>query len=140
MKNVLFLCTGNSCRSQMAEGWAKSLISDTYLFHSAGTKKSQINPLAKKVMNEVNVDISDQFSKTVDELPDATMDFIITLCSDADENCPVFPGGKILHVPFPDPPRLTSEMTDEEQILEIYRKVRDDIKTFILELPKKIEL
>ncbi|PIP93541.1 MAG: arsenate reductase [Bdellovibrio sp. CG12_big_fil_rev_8_21_14_0_65_39_13] len=133
-KNVLFLCTGNSCRSQMAEGWGKSLKGDKFNFYSAGTKKHGLNPRAVQVMKEVGVDISAHESKTTDELPKVTMDFVFTVCSDAHENCPYFPGGKIIHTGFDDPPRLTKEMTNEEEILKIYRRVRDEIKDMVLKI------
>ncbi len=130
-KNILFLCTGNSCRSQMAEGFGKALRGDTYNFYSAGTKKHGLNPNAVKVMKEAGVDISSHESNTTDELPSVTMDFIFTVCSDAHENCPYFPGGKIIHIGFDDPPRLTKQMTDQEEILNIYRRVRDEIKVMV---------
>lgn len=133
-KNVLFLCTGNSCRSQMAEGWGKSLKGDKFNFFSAGTKKHGLNPRAVQVMKEVGVDISSHESNTTDELPNVTMDFVFTVCSDAHENCPYFPGGEIIHTGFDDPPRLTKEMTDEEEILKIYRRVRDEIKDMVLKI------
>ncbi len=134
MKNILFLCTGNSCRSQMAEGWAKKFHSDKYNIYSAGTKKHGLNPYALKVMAEVDVDLSSHHSKTTEELPDVTMDYIFTVCSDAHENCPFFPGGKTIHTGFDDPPRLTKEMKDEEEILKVYRRVRDEIKETILKI------
>lgn len=133
-KNVLFLCTGNSCRSQMAEGWGRSLKGDLFNFYSAGTKKHGLNPRAVSVMNEVGVDISAHESNTTEELGGAVMDIVVTVCSDAHENCPFFPGGKVIHVGFDDPPRLTSELEDEEEILSVYRRVRDEIKEMILNL------
>ncbi len=139
MKNILFLCTGNSCRSQMAEGWGKSLKGDKFNFYSAGTKKHGMNPNAIKVMEEAGVDISGHESNTTDELPDVTMDIVFTVCSDAHENCPYFPGGKIIHVGFDDPPRLTKEMTDEEEILSVYRRVRDEIKDFVSDIESHLE-
>lgn len=132
MKNVLFLCTGNSCRSQMAEGWGRALKSNNYNFFSAGTKKHGLNPNAVKVMKEVGVDISGHQSTLVDELSEVKMDLVFTVCSDAHENCPFFPGGKVVHVGFDDPPRLTKEMDSEEEILSVYRRVRDEIKEMIL--------
>ena len=134
MKNILFLCTGNSCRSQMAEGWAKKFHSEKYNIYSAGTKKHGLNPYALKVMAEVDVDLNVHHSKTTEELPDVTMDYIFTVCSDAHENCPFFPGGKTIHTGFDDPPRLTKEMKDEEEILKVYRRVRDEIKESILKI------
>lgn len=130
-KNVLFLCTGNSCRSQMAEGWGKALKGDFFNFYSAGTKKHGLNSNAVKVMQEADVDISNHQSNTTDELLDVKMDFVFTVCSDAHDNCPFFPGGKIIHIGFDDPPRLTKDMTDEEEILEVYRRVRDEIKDMV---------
>lgn len=139
MKNVLFLCTGNSCRSQMAEGWGKALKSDKFNFYSAGTKKHGLNPNAIKVMKEVDIDITTHESNTTDELPQVTMDYVFTVCSDANENCPFFPGGKIIHVGFDDPPRLTKDMKDEEEILPVYRRVRDEIKEFVNDIEKHME-
>lgn len=134
MKKILFLCTGNSCRSQMAEGWAKSLKGDFFEFYSAGTKKHGVNPRAIQVMKEVGIDISNHKSNTIDEIPVGSIDVIFTVCSDAHENCPFFPAGKIVHVGFDDPPRLTAKMNDEEKILSIYRRVRDEIKSFVGDL------
>mgnify|MGYP003953812683 CR=1 FL=1 len=139
MKNILFLCTGNSCRSQMAEGWARDLKGDQFNFYSAGTKKHGLNPRAIQVMQEVGVDISNHQSQTTDELRDVKMDYVFTVCSDAHENCPFFPGGKIIHVGFDDPPRLTSEMSDEEEILCVSKKVRDEIKDFVLNIDSYLE-
>lgn len=139
MKNILFLCTGNSCRSQMAEGWARALKGENYHFYSAGTKKHGLNPRAIQVMKEAGVDISNHSSKTTEEIKDVKMDVVFTVCSDAHENCPYFPGGKIVHAGFDDPPRLTADMKNEEEILAVYRRVRDEIKTFILELEKYVE-
>ena len=128
MKTILFLCTGNSCRSQMAEAWAKKLYGHNYQIFSAGTKKHGMNPYAIKVMQEVGIDMSDHYSKTTDELPEGIhMDYIFTVCSDAHENCPFFPGGKTIHIGFDDPPRLTKNFTDEEEIIKVYRRVRDEI-------------
>lgn len=138
-KNVLFLCTGNSCRSQMAEGWGRALKGDSFNFFSAGTKKHGLNPNAVKVMQESAVDISTHESNTTDELSDVSMDFVFTVCSDAHENCPFFAGGKIIHVGFDDPPRLTKEMTDEEDALSVYRRVRDEIKEMVTNIEKYTE-
>lgn len=139
MKHVLFLCTGNSCRSQMAEGWGNFLKGDKFEFHSAGTKKHGLNPLAVKVMAEAGVDISRHQSKTTDELPDVKMDYVFTVCSDAHENCPIFPGGKIIHIAFDDPPRITKNMTQEEDILKVYRRVRDEIKVMIQNIEEHMD-
>lgn len=139
MKNILFLCTGNSCRSQMAEGWAKALWDNKYTFYSAGTKTHGLNPRAVQVMKEAGVDISSHTSKTTADLGDTKMDVVFTVCSDAHETCPMFPGGKIIHVGFDDPPRLTANMTNEDDILQVYRRVRDDIKAFISKLETVLE-
>lgn len=138
-KNVLFLCTGNSCRSQMAEGWGKALKGNEFNFYSAGTKKHGLNLNAVRVMKEAGVDISSHESNTTDELPDVTMDFVFTVCSDAHENCPYFPGGEIIHVGFDDPPRLTKDMNDEDEILPVYRRFRDEIKEMVMNIEKYME-
>jgi arsenate reductase len=121
----------------MAEGWAKSLKGDLYNFYSAGTKKHGLNSRAVQVMSEVGIDISHHESNTVDEL-EAKIDIVFTVCSDAHETCPFFPAGKIIHVGFDDPPRLTSEMNNEEEILNVYRTVRDEIKEFIVNIEDKL--
>jgi len=132
-KNILILCTGNSCRSQMGEGFGRHLKGDSYNFYSAGTKKHGLNPVAVQVMKEAGVDISGHYSKTTEEIKDVVMDVVVTVCSDANENCPFFPGGKVLHVGFDDPPRLAENLSGEEA-LAVYRRVRDEIKDFILNL------
>lgn len=137
-KNIMFLCTGNSCRSQMAEGWARKYWGNEFNVYSAGTKKHGMNERAMKVMKEAGVDISSHSSKTVDELPKVTFDYIVTVCDHANKNCPYFPGGKIVHVGFQDPPALTKEMTNEEEILAVYRKVRDEIETFVKDMKAKL--
>ncbi len=139
MKNILFLCTGNSCRSQMAEGWGKYIKAKQFNFYSAGTKIHGLNSYAVKVMEEVGVDISKQQSKTTDELPDIKIDFVFTVCSDAHENCPFFPEGKVIHIGFDDPPRLTENMQNEGEILDVYRRVRDEIKETIIKLESYME-
>lgn len=139
MKNILFLCTGNSCRSQMAEGFGKALKGDKYNFYSAGTKKHGLNPNALKVMKEVGIDISSHESNTTDELSNVKMDYVITVCSDANENCPYFPGGKIIHIGFDDPPRLTQDLESEEEILPVYRRVRDEIKLMVENIENHLE-
>lgn len=139
MKNILFLCTGNSCRSQMAEGWAKSIWGEKYGFYSAGSKVHGLNQRAVNVMKEVGVDMSTHTSKTVADLGKTKMDIVFTVCSDAHETCPVFPGGRVIHVGFDDPPRLTKDMENEEEILRVYKRVRDDIKAFILNIETYLE-
>lgn len=139
MKRILFLCTGNSCRSQMAEGFAKKLWGHQYEIHSAGTKKHGMNQRAELVMQEIGVPLTGHFSKTTEELDLKPFDYVITVCSDAFENCPYFPGSKIIHMGFEDPPRLTKDMTNEAEILQVYRRVRDEIQESIKKLPQKIQ-
>lgn len=135
-KKVLFLCTGNSCRSQMAEGFARALRADDLEVYSAGVVKHGLNPLAVKAMAEAGVDISGHSSKTVDELPVTEFDYIVTLCGHANENCPYFPGkAERVHAGFDDPPALAKEAKTEEEALAHYRRVRDEIRQFILDFP-----
>ena len=137
---ILFLCTGNSCRSQMAEGWAKKLHKDTIEAYSAGIETHGLNPYAVKVMAEADVDISSHYSKGLDELKHISFDHVITVCNHAHESCPVFEGkAKIIHVNFDDPPRLAKEIQEVERALDIYRRVRDEIKTFVETLPETLE-
>lgn len=136
MKNILFLCTGNSCRSQMAEGFGKSLQSENFKVYSAGTKKHGLNPYAIKAMSEVGIDITSHESNTVDELEGIEFDYVFTVCSDAHENCPYFPHGKTIHVGFDDPPRLTQDIEEEEEKMVVYRRVRDEIKDFVQNIEK----
>ena len=134
---VLFLCTGNSCRSQMAEGWARALKGDLIEAYSAGIEKHGMNPHAVKAMAEAGVDISRQYSKTPSEIGPVEFDYVVTVCGHADENCPVLPAAtKKVHVGFEDPPRLTKDMPDGEQKLEVYRRVRDEIRRFVEGLPE----
>jgi arsenate reductase len=137
---ILFLCTGNSCRSQMAEGWARHLKGDVIKAHSAGIDPHGLDPLAVKVMAEAGVDISHQRSKNVSELIDVSFDYVVAVCARADETCPVFPGkAKVVHVAFDDPPRLAKDARTEEEALEHYRRVRDEIRAYIESLPESLE-
>ncbi|HOM16827.1 MAG TPA: arsenate reductase ArsC [Thermoguttaceae bacterium] len=137
---VLFLCTGNSCRSQMAEGWARALKSDLIEPYSAGIETHGLNPDAVRVMAEAGVDISGQRSKHVRELSAIEFDYVITVCDHAQEHCPVFPGrAKIVHRGFDDPPRLAASAATEEQRLAPYRRVRDEIRAFVEQLPHILE-
>ena len=139
MIRILFLCTGNSCRSQMAEGWARHLKADAIEPYSAGIETHGLNPHAVRVMAEAGVDISRQRSKHVGELDGIPFDYVITVCGHANENCPVFPGkAKIIHVPFDDPPQLAATAKTEEEVLNHYRRVRDEIKAFIETLPEAL--
>ena len=133
---ILFLCTGNSCRSQMAEGWARALKGDVIEPYSAGTDPHGMNPRAIRVMSEAGVDISGHWSKHVDELKDVPFDYVVTVCDNANEACPVFPGNvKRVHVGFDDPPRLAQTAKTEEEALAHYRRVRDEIKAYVKSLP-----
>lgn len=134
-KKIMFLCTGNSCRSQMAEGWCRYFWADKYECYSAGTEKHGMNQRAIAVMKDVGVDISSHVSKTTAELPKVKFDYIITVCDAANEACPYYPDGKIIHIGFQDPPRLTKGMTDEAEIMKVYAGVRDEIKLAIKNLP-----
>lgn len=117
----------------MAEGWGKALKSDSFNFYSAGIERHGKNPNAIKVMAEAGVDISNQESQTVDMLEVQAFDYVITVCGHADEHCPYFPAKtKIVHIGFPDPPKLALDAKTEEAKLDCYRKVRDEIRTFIL--------
>lgn len=134
---ILFLCTGNSCRSQMAEGWARRLRGDIIEPYSAGREKHGLNPLAVKVMAEAGVDISAQQSSLVEELPIETFDYVITLCGHANETCPIIPG-RTVHHGFDDPPKLAGKAGNQEEALALYRRVRDEIRDFILTLPEAL--
>lgn len=134
---ILFLCTGNSCRSQMAEGWARQLKSDAIEAYSAGIDPQGINEKAIAVMKEAGVDIVGQHSKHFAELGDVPFDYVVTVCDNAQESCPVFPGKtKMIHVGFDDPPRLAKTAKTETEALSHYRRVRDDIRSFIETLPE----
>jgi len=129
---LLFVCTGNSCRSQMAEGWARHLKGDQIEAYSAGIETHGLNPDAVRVMAEAGADISGQRSKHVSELHDVEFDYVVTVCDHAHESCPVFPGkAKVIHVGFDDPPRLAANAKTEEERLAPYRRVRDEIRAFI---------
>lgn len=138
--NILFLCTGNSCRSQMAEGWARHLKGDVIEPHSAGVEIHGLNPLAVKVMAESGVDISRHRSKLVSEFKDVQFDFVVTVCDNARESCPLFLGhAKVVHVGFEDPPRLARGAKTEEEALVHYRRVRDEIRAFVEKMPDNLE-
>jgi arsenate reductase len=136
---VLFLCTGNSCRSQMAEGWARRLKADIIEAYSAGTQPKAVDPLAVRAMAESGIDISGQRSKSAMELMDMEFDYVITLCDDAQQSCPFFPAKMaIFHHGFDDPPRLAEDAVDEEQAMQHYRRVRDEIKAYIESMPESL--
>jgi len=133
---VLFLCTGNSCRSQMAEGWTRHLKGDVIEVYSAGVETHGLNPNAVKVMAETGIDISGHQSKHVNDLMDIKFDYVVTVCGHANEHCPVFPGKTpIVHRGFDDPPKLAADAKTEEEALSHYRRVRDEICAFVETLP-----
>jgi len=140
MKKIAFICTGNSARSQMAEGYGKyfaKLYGKDVEIYSAGSNPSgYVHPLAIKVMAEDGIDISQQYSKHIDEIPINEVNYVITLCGDAAETCPVVPGAKTEHWGLPDPAKVEGS---EEEKLEFFRKVRDEIKRRVEKLIKELE-
>ena len=137
---VLFLCTGNSCRSQMAEGWTRHLKGDVIEAYSAGIETHGLNPLAVKVMAEAGVDISGQRSKNVDAVSHVPFDYVVTVCGHANETCPLWLSGKakVVHIGFNDPPALAKGAKTEEEALAHYRRVRDEIRRFVETLPEAL--
>ncbi len=134
---VLFLCTGNSCRSQMAEGWARALKAGEIEVYSAGTSPHGLNHMAVRAMAEKGVDISRHTSKTPEQIGVA-FDVVVTVCDSAHESCPVLPGARIVHVGFDDPPRLAKGAASEAEAMVHYRRVRDEIRAFVETLPGSI--
>jgi arsenate reductase (thioredoxin) len=136
---ILFLCTGNSCRSQMAEGWAHYLKGDVIEAYSAGIETHGMNLSAVRVMAEAGVDISHHHSKHLDEIKNIPFDWVITVCDNANESCPIFPGKvKRFHISFDDPPRLAKTAKSEDEALSHYRRVRDQIRDFVNKLPDNL--
>jgi arsenate reductase len=136
---VLFLCTGNSCRSQMAEGWTRHLKGDVIDACSAGIETHGLNPNAVKVMAEAGVDISGHTSRLASDFAHVEFDYVVTVCGHANETCPVFAGrARVLHVGFDDPPRMARDLPDEEAKLDCYRRVRDQIRAFVETLPEAL--
>jgi arsenate reductase len=137
---ILFLCTGNSCRSQMAEGWTRHLHRNTIDTYSAGLDLKPLNPDAVKVMAEAGVNISNHAPKHVDSLGDQQFDYVITVCGHANEICPTFAGkARVIHVPFDDPPELAKTAASRGEALQHYRRVRDEIRRFVEGLPGSLE-
>jgi len=135
-KRILYLCTGNSCRSQMAEAWTKRLKGDQFEAYSAGVKPKGVDPRAIKAMAEKGIDISGWKSKDVDAFGNMEFEYVITLCDNAREACPYFPARtKLMHKGFDDPPRLAESAENEEKAMAYYRRVRDEIKAFVETLP-----
>jgi arsenate reductase len=142
---LLFLCTGNSCRSQMAEAWTRHLKGDLYEVHSAGIEAHGLNPSMVKVMGEVGIDVTGHTSDLITEYLDSGIDIVVSVCAHAEENCPVFPGRvRRVHQGFDDPPKLARELAakgaSEQEQLEPYRRVRDEIKAWVLTLPESLEI
>ncbi len=134
---VLFLCTGNSCRSQIAEGWARELKGNVIDAYSAGILPIGVSYRAIKAMAEEGVNISMHQSQHIDEFLGIDFDYVVTLCDNAAENCPAFPGkARIIHKPFDDPYFASGS---EEQIMATFRKVRDNIRIFVESLPESLE-
>ncbi|MBN8524036.1 MAG: arsenate reductase ArsC [Planctomycetes bacterium] len=139
-RKILFLCTGNSCRSQMGEAWTRAMKSDLYEAYSAGTIAKGLNPKMVQVMREVGIDPAiHQTSKTLQSVLAAgvQLDLVVTVCGHAHETCPVFPGGRtrVVHVGFEDPPELEKGAATPEEALGHYRRVRDQIRDFVAGLP-----
>ena len=138
-EKILFLCTGNSCRSQMAEGWCRHLQGDKYEVYSAGIETHGLNPNAVKVMAEADVDISSHKSQLIDEFAQIHFDIVVTVCGHADEHCPLLTNvTKIIHVGFDDPPTLAKTAKNSTEALDHYRRVRDQIKSFITDIPESL--
>lgn len=134
-RSILFLCTGNSCRSQMAEGWVRHLDSARFEVASAGTQPVGLNTRAVTVMKEAGIDISHHRSKSVAELSGRRFDYVITVCDRAKETCPIFPGAtSVLHWSFDDP---AAAQGDEKALLTVFRRVRDDIAERVREFLKQ---
>ena len=130
---VLFLCTGNACRSQMAEGWAKTLKTESIEAFSAGIRAIGVSEKAIEIMAEAGVDISEYKSECVDDYCGVEFDYVVTLCDNAAGECPVFGGGaKVVHKPFNDPYFASGT---EEEVMAVFRKVRDEIREFVESLP-----
>jgi len=139
-QRILFLCTGNSCRSQMAEGLARELKGDLYEVHSAGIETHGLNPYAVKAMAEIGIDISGHKSELLADKMTMKFDHVITVCDHARESCPLFPGEtNRVHRSFPDPPFLAKSIEGEEEKMVPYREVRDMIKDFILTFPEGLK-
>ena len=138
---LLFLCTGNSCRSQMAEGLGRHFCGDTIEFSSAGIEKHGLNPFAVKAMQEIGIDITSHSSNTLDKLDADNLDYIVTVCGHADETCPVLATKtQRIHKGFDDPPKLAAQEATEEEGMVHYRRVRDEIKAYILTLPSTLNV
>jgi arsenate reductase len=136
---ILYLFTGNSCRSQMAEAFTRHLKGDQIEALSAGVAPKGIDPRATKVMSEAGIDISNQGSKSLNQVIHMEFDYVVTLCDNAQKTCPNFPGKtRVIHVGFDDPPKLAATAKNEEEAMLHYRRVRDEIKAFVERLPESL--
>ncbi len=140
MKSILFLCTGNSCRSQMAHGFANDLLSEQFNSFSAGTESHGLNPFAVKVMQEIGIDISQYQSQSLAEFNHYHFDYVVAVCDNAAKNCPVlFEGTHLIVHPFDDPPKLAKNATSADEALSYYREVRDQIKQWLISFSRQID-
>jgi arsenate reductase len=138
-QKILFLCTGNSCRSQMAEGWCRQSKGDFYDAYSAGIETHGLNPNAVRVMAEAGVDISCHRSQHIDEFNDIHFDIVVTVCGHAYEHCPLFShADRVIHVGFDDPPALAKSARTDKEVLDHYRRVRDEIRDFVADFPASL--
>ncbi|MEJ2243327.1 MAG: arsenate reductase ArsC [Candidatus Bathyarchaeota archaeon] len=128
MKEILFICTHNSARSQIAEALTNAYLSNTYKAYSAGTTTTKVNPYVAKALNEIGIDTSKLRSKSINEFKGKKFDMVITVCDGAKEACPFFPGKKVMHKSFTDPSKFTGT---EEQIMQQVRQARDEIKEWV---------
>jgi len=139
VKSILFLCTGNSCRSQMAHGFANAILGGKFASYSAGIESHGLNPFAVKVMQEAGIDISRHQSQTLDEFEEDQFDYVLAVCEHAASNCPTFPAKtNIITHQFDDPPKLAKEAKTDEEALSHYRRVRDEIKQWVTSLPEQM--
>ncbi len=129
-QKVLFLCTHNSARSQIAEGLLRTLYGNNYDAYSAGLEPTTLNPYAMEVMKEIGIDLSKQYSKSINDFKEIKFDFVVTVCDNAREACPFFPGKKVIHKSFDDPVKFKGDI---EEILEVFRSIRDEIKSWIIQ-------
>ncbi len=136
---LLYLCTGNSCRSQMAEGWTKALKSDQIDAYSAGIETHGLNPNAIKVMQEEGIDITAHKSQHIDDFLHFNFDYVVTVCDNAHDTCPIFPASAtVVNISFDDPPKLAALVEGDQRKLNCYRVVRDQIKEFVQTLPNSL--
>jgi arsenate reductase len=136
---VLFVCTGNSCRSQLAEAWARHLHGDRVEAHSAGLESMDLDPVGVEVMGELGIDISGHRCKLIEEFHGQHFDLVVTVCGHAEETCPEFPGARRLYEGFGNPARLAAGLEDPERVRGVYRRIRDRIRDFVTALPLELQ-